>query len=703
MFRRPVIGLLTAVLLVSAFTPAQAEDPNDPLFAQQQNLRDINWVNLPGALDAGGLVGVVLDTGFDTEHREFSRFVEQSPIQPVNRAPCDGTDVHGTTVMGVMAADTGNSIGGAGVAEFATLWPIEMRPRLADCGAIADDWPEVLIGLADLPEDDRPDVVNLSFGTTFTNEEAARNADTGPSFELVERAVRYATNHGIVVVASAGNGGVQQDEERLEDVFSTPASHDSVIAVAATITGTDQRHPNSVRGIPDLAAPSTDLIVPLRGSSRDAAVLAEGNTSHAAPHVSGLALALAGARRSAHDGTTLPWAIRNIMEQTARLPSRPGAANELGHGIIDFERAIHDPVIRLSGADRYETALLIQRHASSYGSERLAGTIIVVPTSHPEDWRYALPAIGMASLPDVTVVAGHTDIVHGPLLDELQRISPIYATQPHPDPAQVLLPGSDAISFAPNMAQAIEQYGYRTQHLGGQTPESAAVAVARSAIAARGFSPTNVLMVNVDAFPDAIAMSAVSVREGWPLLFMSRNSVDPETCDLLETIDPVNVFVAGGPVVASDLGIARVATCSGLQPAAVEDDRVAGATRVETSVGIARKFGSISALRALGYSIALATGRNWVDAVSGGLLGIPILLTTSDGINDTSGQTILEAPIKAFLAEDPDRYREALILGGPVAVGFGAEEDLRATMNRVSPCGPVDPCVNFNGARPDDR
>ncbi len=195
---------------------------------------------------------------------------------------------HGTMVAGVVAARGNNGKGVAGVCWACLIMPIKVLDANGSgtAASIADGirW----------AADHGASVINMSF--------VLSGPDPG-----VEEAVAYAHQHGVVVVAAAGNAGSGE--------MTYPAAYPFVISVAASDSN-DQLYPWSTHGPwVTLAAPGCTVTTTLGGGFGGFC-----GTSAAAPLVAGLA----GLGYEA--GATSEAALEAGLEQTAEpLPGLVGS------------------------------------------------------------------------------------------------------------------------------------------------------------------------------------------------------------------------------------------------------------------------------------------------------------------------------------------------------------------------------------------
>jgi thermitase len=174
---------------------------------------------------------------------------------------------HGTHVAGIVAADTNNGVGIAGLAWGARLMSVKVLDQFGD-GWYSDIAAGIVYAV-----DNGARLINLSLGGS---------ADS----QTLRVAVDYARSHGALVIAATGNSG---------GAVFYPAAYDPVLAVAAT-DADDRRAYFSNYGPPvDLAAPGTDIFSTwchadiIAGTCSGSYYFSKSGTSMAAPHVTGVA------------------------------------------------------------------------------------------------------------------------------------------------------------------------------------------------------------------------------------------------------------------------------------------------------------------------------------------------------------------------------------------------------------------------------
>ena len=184
----------------------------DPRRGEQWNLDLIEADGARPVSNGAGAIVAVIDSGVQADHPDLAgRIGPGYDVVQGDSTPQDG-DGHGTHVMGIIGAATGNGIGVESVAPGATLMPVRV---LGDDGGGSID--DVARGV-DWAREHGADVINLSLGS----EVPLVGASGGDSFDA---AIRRALAAGVVVVAAAGNNGVPVCEQ--------PAAGDGLLCVGA--------------------------------------------------------------------------------------------------------------------------------------------------------------------------------------------------------------------------------------------------------------------------------------------------------------------------------------------------------------------------------------------------------------------------------------------------------------------------------------
>jgi subtilisin family serine protease len=248
---------------------------------------------------------------------------------------------HGTHVTGTIAQTTNNGFGVAGVAFGVSVMPVKV---LDAAGTGAYSWIADGIHYA---VDNGADVISMSLGG------ASGSA-------ILEEAVAYAYNNGVVVIAASGNDN---------GAVGYPAAYDAyVIAVGATRYDETRAYYSNYGSSLDLVAPGGDLNVDQNGDGYGDGVLQNTfgdttvdwaywfyqGTSMATPHVSGVAALLL-----TRDPGLTPDEVRDVLQSTAEDLGAAGWDSTYGWGLVDAEaalRSLAEPVHLMLAVDPSESA-----------------------------------------------------------------------------------------------------------------------------------------------------------------------------------------------------------------------------------------------------------------------------------------------------------------------------------------------------------
>jgi len=197
-------------------------------------------------------------------------------------------------------------------------------------------------------------------------------------------------------------------------------------------------------------------------------------------------------------------------------------------------------------------------------------------------------------------------------------------------------------------------------------------------------APT-VLLARDDDFADSLTSGSLQGLLEAPLLLTNSQVLSPDTMAEIQRLGPEFVLIMGGNEAVSP------AVEQQLNAMGIDTDRVFGATRVETSVEVARRFLPIATqtlvARAFSNDDQVDPSRAFADSITAGNFSaqtrIPILLTATEQ---------LSAPVQTYVAGSA--IETALVVGGVEAVSNQAQASL-AAINVASgnPDGPGDPAA----------
>lgn len=312
--------------------------PNDPYYSYQWHLN--NGINVEKAWDistGSGVIVAVLDTGIAYENYGWTYkqasdlagtcFVSGYDFVNNDSHPNDDSDPgHGTHVAGTIAQSTNNNLGVAGIAFDSCLMPVKVLNRNGS-GTYSDVADGIYWAV-----DHGAQVINLSLGGSSSS-------------QTLENAVAYAYNHGVTVVAAAGNDDL--------NTIDYPAAYDDYVIAVGAIQYNKSLAPYSNHGSSlDLVAPGGNLDLDQNNDGYGDGILQQSykgtswraqfgyyfmqGTSMAAPHVSGVAALVI-----ANGNAITPDNVRSALEKTAKDLGLVGRDNTYGWGLVDAYEALN--------------------------------------------------------------------------------------------------------------------------------------------------------------------------------------------------------------------------------------------------------------------------------------------------------------------------------------------------------------------------
>ncbi|WP_293430389.1 cell wall-binding repeat-containing protein [Peptostreptococcus sp.] len=292
---------------------------------------------------------------------------------------------------------------------------------------------------------------------------------------------------------------------------------------------------------------------------------------------------------------------------------------------------------RIDGKDRIETAIKISKN--NYDK---AKTVIVVRHDLFPD---SMTASVLAKLKDAPILLNPTAKLDSRVGDEIKRLG-----------AQevIIVGGQDSVSERVREDLKAYDADKNVERIAGTDRYGTSEMVAKRVVGITGKKNTGVV-ASGQVFPDALSVGTFASRDGYPILLVKKDSVPSQIQNAIKDLDINKTYIAGGLNTISKSTEAKL-------PNVVE--RMAGSTRYETSVAIAKsKFGASK-------EAYIASGEEFADAlvispISGKFNRPTLLVSRNKKVN---------SPVKAYIRNAG--FTSITAIGGERFVPYSVLEDL---------------------------
>lgn len=339
---------------VVAITPSIQYKPfaakPDPKAAKMDHLAMLNMGKALPTAGKNQVTIAVVDSGVDYKHPDLKANLLK-PYNVANPARNPVRDLHGTHVAGIIGSTKDNGLGGYGVFPNAKILPVDVFN-----GSMGASDFTIAEGIT-YSVDQGADVINLSLGGFM------------PS-SVVEEAIQYAIDSGVVVVAAAGNEAT--------DKYSYPAAYPGVISVG-NINGSKSLSDSSNYGSSvDVVAPGENIYSTSYNAESGSKYERLTGTSMASPMVA----ATAGLLKSKYPNLTA-FDIEYILEQTATDLGEKGYDLTYANGLINPLNALKfDPKKLPKRPDVSGEAILKNAKEIKSGKQSFTGVFKSPETMH---------------------------------------------------------------------------------------------------------------------------------------------------------------------------------------------------------------------------------------------------------------------------------------------------------------------------------
>ena len=307
----------------------------------------------------------------------------------------------------------------------------------------------------------------------------------------------------------------------------------------------------------------------------------------------------------------------------------------------------------LQGDDRFETAVQSSRKAFPAECDT-----VVIATGF--NWPDALVSSALAGGVNGPILLTRAGSLPAVTAAEVQRLGAENA---------YIIGGESAISMDVQTDLEVMLDGFVTRIEGSERCETANL-VAGEAVEVLGadFDGTALVVTSLN-YPDALSAAPVAAADGTPMFLAGANDIDAGTMQAMRNLGVTDVIIVGGPQAVSAATEAQLVA----EFTADAVDRISGATRYDTAADMAQ-YG-VDEVGLVWDGVALATGRDFPDALTGGvmqgLMGSTLLLTPSYD---------LHAAASAKLADNKADIARVKFLGGDAAISQAVRDEVEGIL-----------------------
>jgi putative cell wall-binding protein len=170
-----------------------------------------------------------------------------------------------------------------------------------------------------------------------------------------------------------------------------------------------------------------------------------------------------------------------------------------------------------------------------------------------------------------------------------------------------------------------------------------------------------------DKFFDALALSPIAAKTGFPIVLVTRDSIPRESAQVLNDLGLHYRIIAGGPATISEAVVNELG--AGYHPT----QRWWGADRYATARAIAKEAKDQTPPWLQPHNVGVAA--RLPDALTGGaFMGLragPILVTGGDALSSEP---------RSFLENNTTQIGECCVIGGPVSITDATKTEIRSSL-----------------------
>ena len=261
-------------------------------------------------------------------------------------------------------------------------------------------------------------------------------------------------------------------------------------------------------------------------------------------------------------------------------------------------------IVRLGGADRYETATIIANsYVTALGTAYENVAVLTSGVNYPDALAGATLATALKA--PIVLTKAETLVETTKTFLTANAVKTVY-----------VIGGTSAVSA--DVEATLKAMDITVVRIAGTDRVETSVAVAKKLAEIKGAADT-VILTNGSNFADALSVSSAAAQLGLPVVYVNGTISETVKTFITESKATKAIILGGESAVSADTE--KAVAAMGLSV-----ERIAGADRYETSTAIAEYFADCYT----GAAVTFATGKDFPDALAGGVyaayVGAPVVL-----------------------------------------------------------------------------
>ncbi len=287
--------------------------------------------------------------------------------------------------------------------------------------------------------------------------------------------------------------------------------------------------------------------------------------------------------------------------------------------IVVVSAASNIKIVRLGGADRYQTATAISqsgwKEASSYA-------VLATGNDYPD----ALSAAPLAKKYNAPILLTDKNTIPQTVITELKRLGV----------AHIIITGGTAV-ISQSVENQLNTMGIATERLGGADRFETSIKIAEKLGVVLG----EIMVTNGLQYSDALSASSIAAKKGIPIILTNKDVLPASINTFISKNSFTKTYILGDTDLISNYVANKFPSI----------ERIVGSNSYERNINIIKRFESDLSFS----SICVATGKDFPDALSGSAIAA-MYSTAIVLVDDNNLKTITTQYISGKLSQVNNVY-----------------------------------------------